>query len=99
MSLASFATGVLTELGRIATALEKLTATQMPQTDQWQDRDPAYGTGETAKLLGLNEQTIRKYCRQRVFGYQTKTGRWVIRRSEIAHLLGEQNRVQGRGVA
>lgn len=99
MSLASIAAGVLAELGRIATALEKLVAMQAPQTDRPQNDDSVYGTRETAKLLELNEQTVRKYCRGGVFGYQTKTGRWVIRRSEIEHFRGGHNRVRGKGVA
>lgn len=86
-------------LERIAAALEKLAASQGPQSQRPHQSDPAYGTSEAADRLGLNEQTVRKYCRKRVFGTQTQSGRWLIRQSEVEHFLNGQRRIHGKGVA
>jgi len=86
-------------LERIASALEKLTAGQSQSAERSLDCDPVYRTDEAARLLGLHEQTVRKYCRQRVFGTQTKNGRWVIRGSELDHFLKGQRRIHGKVVA
>lgn len=84
---------------RIASALEKLSAGQSLQTEQSQECDPVYKTDEAAELLELHEQTVRKYCRDGVFGSRTKSGRWVIRGSEVEHFRKGQSRIHGRGVA
>jgi excisionase family DNA binding protein len=61
--------------------------------------DRVYRTNEAAELLGLNEQTVRKYCRNRVFGTQTVGRRWVIRQSEVERFLNGQRRISGKGIA
>lgn len=84
-------------LEKIASAVQTMTAGQAVQVEPVQEFDRAYGTAEAAGLLRLNEQTVRKYCRERVFGAQTTGGRWVIRQSELDHFLKGQRRVHGKG--
>ncbi len=90
---------MVTALERIAFSLEKVTAIQVQQANTAIATDRVYRPDEAAALLGLNEQTVRKYCRQRVFGAQTKGGRWVIRHSEVDHFLAGQKLIHGKGVA
>lgn len=74
----------------LATAQEKSALTDM---------DPVLSPRDAAEALGLNEQTVREYCRNKVFGTRLHNGRWAIRRSEIDHYLKGQRVIHGRGVA
>jgi excisionase family DNA binding protein len=87
----------VTAMESIASALIAIASGRPPQDKTVPKIDQAYGTGEAARLLGLNEQTVRKYCRDRVFGTQTTGGRWVIRQSEVDRFLEGRYRIHGKG--
>ena len=88
----------VTAIEGIASALSAIASGLAAQTEQVStNNDQAYGTGKAARLLGLNEQTVRKHCRDRVFGTQTTGGRWVIRQSEVDRFLKGGYRIHGKG--
>lgn len=92
---------LLDVLGRIATSFERMADAMVPQEQAAPllDTDPCLRTGDAAKCLDLDKWTVRKYCRDGVFGTRLSNGHWVIRRSEIEHYLKGQQMVHGRGVA
>lgn len=87
----------VTAIERIASAINSIASGRPAQAETVPRGDKAYGTGEAAGLLGLNEQTVRKYCRERVFGVQATSGRWVIRHSEVERFLQGRDRIHGKG--
>lgn len=94
--IASLCVRAVNALEGIAVALQRMAAGQPTQSESVPAFDRVYGTGEAAALLDLNEQTVRKYCRERVFGTQMERGRWVIRQSEVDHYLRGRARISGK---
>jgi len=87
----------VTAIEGIESALRQIAAGSAAQPEPVSTVDRVLGTKETARLLGLDEQTVRKYCRQRVFGTQTTHRRWVIRQSEVDRYLEGRDRIHGKG--
>jgi hypothetical protein len=94
-----FSERMLSAMERIASALERLTPGHLPLGDQTTNDATLYGPREAATELKMNEQTVRKYCRQRVFGTLGKNRRWIISGVEIRTFREGQKRIHGRGVA
>lgn len=97
------AANVIEVLEKIARALEKLvtvvvpdTAPPVPEPDKG---DRVYSVRQAAAAIGLKEWTVRKYCRDGVFGRELGNGRYVILKGEIDAYLNRQRTVHGRGVA
>ncbi len=87
----------VTAIEGIESALRRIAEGSVAQPEPVPATDCIHGTKEAARLLGLNEQTVRKYCRQRVFGTQVTGRRWVIRQSEINRYLEGRDRIHGKG--
>jgi len=87
----------VTAIEGIESALRRIAEGAAAQPEPAPTFDRVHGTKDTAQLLGLDEQTVRKYCRQRVFGTQTTGRRWVIRQSEIDSYLEGRDRIHGKG--
>jgi len=94
--IASLCVRAVNALEGIAVALQRMAAGQPTQSESVPAFDRVYGTGEAAALLDLNEQTVRRYCREGVFGTQMERGRWVIRQSEVDHYLRGRARISGK---
>jgi predicted DNA-binding transcriptional regulator AlpA len=80
----------------IMSLMQRLTAEQSALPEPGLGSDKVLKVREAARLLGLNEQTVRRYCRERVFGRQIKSGHWVIGKSEIDNFLQGRARTCGK---
>lgn len=94
--IAALCVRAVNALEGIAAALQRIATGQSAPAESLPAHDRVYGTGETAALLALNEQTVRRLCRERLFGTLTERGRWVIRQSEVDNFLRGRARISGK---
>ncbi len=84
---------------RIAVSIERLAEALKPKAAPLPivtPPDAVCTPAQAAEILQLNEQTIREYCRKRVFGTRLSNGRWIIRQSELEQYLSGQRLVHGK---
>ncbi len=63
------------------------------------DERLAYGTEETAQLLGMSERTVRQMCQSGALKARKYGTRWVIpRRAVLAWLEGDDEQVASAAI-